>query len=174
MVSRNPNDLHVPLRERLEIARVKFAEQYPTLPQPFLTCTHRSPDEQIKLVKEGKSKAQPGQSLHNYLPAFAFDIAFKDSKGNVVWDFNLFEKFAAITEALGLEWGGRWPGLVDGPHFQMPMTWQDAKAGRIPILPELRASLEVLVIDGDVQRKSFFASVDGKPLVGRKLEVRSV
>jgi lysozyme family protein len=37
-----------------------------------------------------------------------------------------------------------------------------------------RSNLDVLVVDGKATRKPFLASVDNKPLVGRKLEVKFV
>jgi lysozyme family protein len=38
----------------------------------------------------------------------------------------------------------------------------------------VRTNLHVLVVDGEVTRKSFVASVDNKPLSGRKLEIKSL
>jgi peptidoglycan L-alanyl-D-glutamate endopeptidase CwlK len=137
MTSRDPDDLYGPLAERWEYLHAQWLVDYPKLPEPFLTCTFRDAEEQIKLVKEGKSNAQPMQSLHNYTPAYAFDIAFLDRYGAVSWAFHLFEKFGQMAKKIGLVWGGDWPGLVDGPNIQMRMTWRDAQDERVPQLPPL-------------------------------------
>jgi len=134
----------------------EWARRYPDAPVPFLTQTYRDPALQAQLVAEGKSKAQPGQSLHNFAPALAFDVAFAVNIVNgkptmLTWDFVWFERWGELAESLGLVWGGRWQHLVDGPHVQMPMTWQDAKAGRIPSLPNLPSTQRVssVIIKGD-------------------------
>ena len=151
VTSRDPNKLHAALRLRWEWMRDEWQRRYPDAPQPFLTCTYRSPDEQTRLVNEGKSRALPGQSLHNYEPAYAFDVAFRVGSG-LTWEFHWFEKWGELAESIGLEWGGRWKHLVDGPHVQMPMTWQDAKAGKVPSLPHLPTELKRVtrvIIKGD-------------------------
>lgn len=136
-VSRDENKLHPALKMRWQWMKEEWGRRYTDAPKPFLTCTYRSPDEQTRLVQEGKSHALPRQSLHNYEPAYAFDVAFKLPDGSLTWDFHWFEKWGKLAEEIGLEWGGRWKHLVDGPHVQMPMTWQDAKAGIVPSLPHL-------------------------------------
>lgn len=133
--SRDPLMLYPPLRKRWEWLRDEWAVRYPYFPEPFLTCTYRDPKDQQELYAEGKTLALPGESLHNYLPAFAFDIAFRLESGDVTWDMRYYRLFADMAKALGLEWGGDWTNLVDGPHFQMPMTWQMAKQKKIPGLP---------------------------------------
>jgi peptidoglycan L-alanyl-D-glutamate endopeptidase CwlK len=78
------------------------------------------------------TNAQPGQSLHNYRPALAFDVAFQDGKGGYSCS-DCFDKFAGIAKFYGLEWGGDWAGFKDRPHFQPPRyTWQMAQAGVEP------------------------------------------
>lgn len=135
--SRDPLMLYSPLRQRWDWLRDEWAIRYPYFPQPFLTCTHRSDEDQQAAYAEGKSLALPGESLHNYLPALAFDIGFKLPNGDVTWDMRYFRLFAEMAKTLGLEWGGDWKGLVDGPHFQMPMTWEMAQRETIPGLPSL-------------------------------------
>jgi len=137
--SRSENDLHPVIREQFRQARAKYATTYPDLPQPFLTCVHRSNIEQDALYLLGRTQpckivthAKGGESLHNYLPSCAFDLAFKIGK-SVYWDQNLFQKFADIAVEFNLEWGGGWKNFKDSPHFQAPgYTWQDAKAGKEP------------------------------------------
>ncbi|MCL6528402.1 MAG: M15 family metallopeptidase [Thermaceae bacterium] len=78
------------------------------------------------------TNALPGQSLHNYLPALAFDVAFQDGQDGYSCA-ECFQKFAGIAKFFGLEWGGDWPGFKDTPHFQPPRyTWQMAQAGVTP------------------------------------------
>jgi peptidoglycan L-alanyl-D-glutamate endopeptidase CwlK len=141
--SRNPKDLHPGLAERWNLAQAKFTETYPDLPQVFLTQTFRNATDQAADFAKGRTQpgkvvtnAKPGQSLHNYYPALAFDIAFKVGS-KLFWDVALFKKFAAIAKKAGLEWGGDWPNFKDNPHFQPPAyTWQMAKANVEPTFPK--------------------------------------
>ena len=135
--SRDPADLHPLLRERWSWMEEEWKRAYPDAPKPFLTATYRGPDDQGKALREGKSKAPFGYSLHNFKPAYAFDVAFLGDDGKADWSFPLFERMGFMGERAGLEWGGRWPNLVDGPHFQLPMTVAMAKAGEVPEMPEL-------------------------------------
>lgn len=142
MPSRDPHDLHPELRKRWEWMRAEWKRRHPDAPQPFLTTTHRPANEQQALVNAGKSRAKPMQSLHNFQPALAFDVAFDpdatDGIGNdVTWNFEWFERWGELAEEIGLEWGGRWDGLVDGPHVQWPTTWRVAQVGNLPDLPPL-------------------------------------
>ncbi len=137
MPSRNPADLHPELEKRWEWMQDEWKRRYPDAPQPFLTCTHRPASEQQALVDEGKSRALPMRSLHNFLPAYAFDVAFLRPDGGVTWDFHWFEKWGELAEEIGLVWGGRWGHLVDGPHVQLDIDWRVAQAGVIPPLPPL-------------------------------------
>lgn len=41
------------------------------------------------------------------------------------WDrLDLFDELGRIGEELGLVWGGRWPHLVDRPHFEL-RNWRE-------------------------------------------------
>lgn len=130
--------------EELQIAwyaaEKKFKELYPNMAQPFLTCTYRSPEEQDKLYnqpsdgidndKDGQiderdefvTKAKAGQSYHNHYPARAFDIAFKNKEGKLVWDIENFKIFAKIIKDINpkIVWGGSWKNFKDNPHFELP------------------------------------------------------
>lgn len=158
-VSRDPKKLHTSLEVRWHWMRAAWLRRYPNAPTPFLTCTWRSNAEQSRLFDEGKSKARPGESLHNYNPAYAFDVAFATEMSNgkataLTWDFQWFELWGELAEEIGLEWGGRWKHLVDGPHVQMPMTWRDAKDGKLPSLPPLpkpnSEAITQVVIEGNL------------------------
>lgn len=139
-VSRDPNDLHPDLKRAWEYLRDRFVALYPDAPEPRLSCTYRGKEEQEAAFKAGKSMVRFGESLHNYLPAYAFDVYFNDDRGTPVdksddradWDFVNFQRFGALAKEIGLLWGGDWPGLVDGPHIQFNMTFMDARAGLVP------------------------------------------
>lgn len=137
--SRDERDLEPQLLAAWRYARDEWNDSHPNGPVVFLTATHRGRIDQEAAFRSGKSNARFGQSLHNYKPAYAFDVAFARSDGKPDWDFDLFEEFAELLEPFGLQWGGRWPGLRDGPHFQLPMTPADASAGRVPTLTKLQA-----------------------------------
>ncbi len=140
--SRDPKDLHPELAKRWELAKNEFVKKYPDYPEILLTSTHRSRAEQASLFAQGRTapgkivtNARPGQSLHNYYPSLAFDVAFKRGK-ELIWDLPYFQKFAEIATPLGLEWGGDWPHFKDNPHFQPPnFTWEMAANGERPTFP---------------------------------------
>ena len=142
--SRDPRDLHPELARRWQLAREEFKRRHPGLPEVFLTQTFRSDEDQAQDYAKGRiaagkvvTNAQPGQSLHNYYPALAFDVAFKRGAA-LDWDIELFRKFAAIAKSFGLEWGGDWPRFQDNPHFQVAgYTWQMARDGRAPVFTAL-------------------------------------
>lgn len=137
-MSRDPNDLHPELRKRWELSAAEYVAKYPDAPMPILTQGLRTHKEQDALYAQGRTKpgkvvtnARGGQSLHNY--GLAFDVAFRDAKGNIDWDdLTPFRRFAVIAKGNGLAWGGDWR-RPDYPHFEPPnMTWQRAKAGEAP------------------------------------------
>ena len=128
MASRKITDLDYRLQRAYTLAAHEFRELYPTDPQPFLTCTFRSNEEQRILFAKGRTTGgkivtyikEGGK--HNVKPAQAFDIAFKNSEGELDWRPELFSKFAAIIKANfnGLiKWGGDWKRFRDLPHFEI-------------------------------------------------------
>jgi len=102
-----------------------YAEKYPGEPQPFLTCTFRTNDEQKELYAKGRTT--PGKKVtyikengkHNVYPARAFDIAFK-KQGGLDWSPINFKRFAKIVAEVfeDVEWGGNWSKFKDLPHFE--------------------------------------------------------
>jgi peptidoglycan LD-endopeptidase CwlK len=127
MASRDKNDCNEILVDAYEKACAEYLRLYPTEPQPFITCTYRSNDEQTALYAIGRTKqgkkvtnAQAGQSAHNYNPSAAFDIAFITIGKKLDWGSINFLRFAEIIEKIQplVEWGGRWE-FVDLPHFQI-------------------------------------------------------
>lgn len=137
MNSRKIEDLHPYLAERWNAAVTEWEKRYPADPRPFLTQTYRSFDVQNTLYDMGRStpgkivtKARGGQSLHNYHPALALDMAFKLAD-MVYWGKRYFFLFSEIIKPMDVYWGGDWIGFKDYPHFQVPsFTWRDAAAGR--------------------------------------------
>jgi len=92
----------------------------------------RTVDEQNKLYAQGRTakgkvvtNARGGQSPHNY--GLACDLWLYED-GKFVWQpdaermRDIVEKFGRETEALGLLWGGRWKGLGDYGHVQLPSS----------------------------------------------------
>lgn len=116
------------MQQKWETALAVWKQQYPDDPEPFITCTHRSHEDQDKLYAKGRTAPGPkvtwakaGQSKHNQKPSPAFDIAFlkKGSKRECDWSLAPFKKFAAIIKPLGVVWGGDWQGSKnDSPHFE--------------------------------------------------------
>lgn len=127
------------LQEAWYAALNRFKVENPTLPTPILTCTYRSPEEQLALYNQpfdhvdndhdGKidepdekvTNAKPGQSYHNTYPSKAFDIAFKTIDGKLDWDTKLFKAFADIMKEVNPKviWGGNWKTIKDTPHFEL-------------------------------------------------------
>jgi len=150
--SRDPADLHPELQRAWEYLRHRWEEENPDGPIVGLSATYRGPIDQQAAFDRGASRVTFGQSLHNFEPAYAFDIYF-NRDGVADWTFSLFERFAAMAEEIGLEWGGRWRTLVDGAHFQLKgATIADAKAGiirnhvQIPEKPPATYNPWVLVV----------------------------
>lgn len=123
MASRDKKDLRPELVQAYEKAKEKYASLYPNDPQPFITCTYRSGEEQDKLFnsKPKVTNAKAGQSPHNYNPSFAFDIAFIGLNKKVVWTAKYFKMFAECVKSSSdvTVWGGDFKSLVDMPHFEL-------------------------------------------------------
>jgi peptidoglycan L-alanyl-D-glutamate endopeptidase CwlK len=123
MASRDKKDLRNELVEAYEKACDKYKALYPKEPQPFITCTHRTNEEQTILFnsKPKVTNAKAGQSPHNYNPSFAFDIGFIGFDKKMDWNPILFSKFNdCLTSVSNLvEWGGSWKSFKDAPHFEL-------------------------------------------------------
>jgi LysM repeat protein len=81
--------------------------------------------EQDQLYAQGRTapglivtNARAGESYHNF--GLGFDILVLDAMGKADWSPTNpgWGQAGGTGEDLGLEWGGRWTGLVDLPHFQ--------------------------------------------------------
>lgn len=128
MASRSKSDLNEILVDAYDKACAEYLRLYPNRPQPFLTCTYRSNDEQTALYASGRTKpgkivthAVAGQSAHNFNPSAAFDIAFIRLDNKLDWNKELFQIFAEIIVRIQplVEWGGSWTKFSDRPHFQL-------------------------------------------------------
>lgn len=80
----------------------------------------RSPRRQAELVRAGASRTLNSRHLTGH----AVDLAaFVD--GRVAWDWPLYPRIAAAMKTaarrrgVALIWGGDWPHLRDGPHFEL-------------------------------------------------------
>lgn len=128
MASRSKDDLNEILVTAYEKACEEYLFLYPNAPQPFITCTYRSPAEQDELYEIGRSKsgskitnARGGESPHNYRMSAAFDIAFVGVNKKLDWSKSNFRKFADII----VKWqplvvcGIDFKSLPDAPHFEL-------------------------------------------------------
>ena len=93
---------------------------------PAFTVTEglRALERQRKLVAAGASHTLRSRHLTGH----AVDLA-AEVDGRIRWDWPLYARLAEAMQAAAkdlsvpLEWGGDWPRLRDGPHFQLP--WKD-------------------------------------------------
>jgi peptidoglycan L-alanyl-D-glutamate endopeptidase CwlK len=127
MPSRKIQDCDTRLQEVWNKAYELYTITYPDAPKVFLTCTYRSPAEQLDLYAQGRTKQGAivtnikSGGKHNVLPSKAFDIAFKWTDGKLDWSEVHFKNFAAIVKRLNtkVQWGGDWKNFKDLPHFQV-------------------------------------------------------
>lgn len=123
MASREKKDLRIELVTAYNLAVKRYSDLYPNDPQPFITCTFRSNEEQnILYAKRPKvTNAKGGQSPHNYNPSFAFDIGFIGLDKKMDWNPKLFKNFANIIKYIdtNVDWGGDWLRFKDAPHFEL-------------------------------------------------------
>lgn len=131
MPSRNLSDLDSRLQSVWLQSVDVWVKIHPSL-LPFLTCTHRSNDEQNELYEQGRTKpgsivtnAKAGDSPHNFLPARAWDMAFKKRDGSVDWAIVHYRNFSKIVAFIDPEivWGGKWKTIKDNPHWELP-NWK--------------------------------------------------
>ncbi|GAB3256155.1 hypothetical protein GCM10027347_17790 [Larkinella harenae] len=126
MASRKIDDLDPVLAYAFGKAEAEWKLKFPESPQPFLTCTYRSPAEQDTLFAQVPkvTNARAGQSPHNYELSMAFDVAFKKPNGVVDWSNELFTLFSKLVlKTPGITWGGSFRTLKDLPHFERT-NWQ--------------------------------------------------
>lgn len=80
----------------------------------------RTPERQAALVRAGASRTKHSRHLTGH----AVDVAAMVD-GQVRWDWPLYPriaaafKAAAVRQGTSIVWGGDWPTLRDGPHFEL-------------------------------------------------------
>ncbi len=128
MASRDKKDLNEILVDAYEKTCAEYLRLYPDYPQPFITCTHRSNDEQNALYAQGRTasgkvvtNAQAGQSPHNYKPSAAFDIGFITVAKKLSWDKKYFRLFADIIVKIQplVVCGIDFKSIPDAPHYEL-------------------------------------------------------
>lgn len=128
MASRDKKDLNEILVDAYEKSCAEYLRLYPNFPQPFITCTYRSNDEQNALYAQGRGKkgsivtnAQAGQSPHNYNRSAAFDIAFISVSKKLDWNKKYFRLFADIIVKIQplVVCGIDFKSIPDAPHFEL-------------------------------------------------------
>jgi peptidoglycan L-alanyl-D-glutamate endopeptidase CwlK len=83
----------------------------------------RTPARQAALVRAGASRTLKSRHLTGH----AVDVAAL-VEGKVRWDWPLYPRIAEAVKAAAAEqgtaivWGGDWPTLRDGPHFELART----------------------------------------------------
>lgn len=148
-------DLHIDLNHVYTEAKANFIAAHPERSKPRLGETHRPLNVQAAYFAQGRqdlaainalrkaaglyligpeeakvviTNAKPGQSAHQRLPSYAFDVMFLDAKGNADWsleNFNLFAKYvtaAAIKLKVAISQGAYWK-FKDAPHTEL-VGWQ--------------------------------------------------
>ena len=126
MATRNITDAVPELQTAYDFAKKEFAKQYTNEPQPFITCVHRTNDEQTQLFAQGRTapgkiitNARAGQSKHNKMPSEAIDVAFIRLDKKLDWSPKLFKNFAVFMKQKGIKWGGEFKSIPDAPHFEI-------------------------------------------------------
>ena len=104
----------------------------------MVTCTYRSPEEQVELYKKGRVQVDGRwivdsdattsvvtncdgvrkKSKHNSRPSVALDFAVIIG-GKISWDPREYAPVGAIARMIGLVWGGDWATLKDYPHLEL-------------------------------------------------------
>ena len=86
----------------------------------LITEGMRTPARQAALVRAGASRTLKSRHLTGH----AVDVAAV-VEGRVRWDWPLYPRIAEAVKAAAAEqgtaivWGGDWPILRDGPHFEL-------------------------------------------------------
>lgn len=117
--------MHSWLRERVVLALAAWRSSAPAGESIRLVESVRSLAIQQAYFAQGRSKADGVKklSLHQFSPSVAADVAvtrggkYVASASDAAW-----RRWGTAAEATGLEWGGRWRGLVDCPHVQVPLA----------------------------------------------------
>lgn len=93
-------------------------------------CGHRGEEDQNKAFREGKSKLEFPDSLHNRYPSMAVDVVPYPINWNDIHRFYYFAGFVlgtATEMGIKIRWGGDWDRdtqvndhrFRDLPHFEL-------------------------------------------------------
>jgi len=145
MSSRSITDCVVKLQEVWPLIQADFERTFPGW-QLELDCTHRPPEEQFTLFKQGRAWNATSQiwevtapkelvtncdgkntvSRHNLYPSQAFDIRMRTPQRDLTWkyksaDGTVLPQWAVLTtlaEKYGIINGGSFRSILDYPHFE--------------------------------------------------------
>lgn len=102
------------------------------------TAGKRTWDEQMRDYEKGRARSPAGWIITDphavitkalpdvdpHVRAAAYDLVPIVNE-KAAWDrLDLFDELGRIGEELDLVWGGRWPHLVDRPHFELK-NWRE-------------------------------------------------
>lgn len=114
------NQCHPDIRKVLEQA-IKITDFQ-------IICGYRDKIAQREAYQAGFSKAEWGDSAHNYVPSFAVDLLPYPFQG---WDnkdqfYRLAGCILTVAHILEVDlvWGGDFKRFFDGPHFEI-RNWKD-------------------------------------------------
>ena len=130
------NRLHPKVKELAEKLLEKCKEEGLNI---GISETYRTVERQDYLYEQGRTRAGSiityarGSSKSSYHQwGLAFDV-FQNIRGKE-YDLGVLKRVGEIGESIGLEWGGRFKGFVDTPHFQYTfgLTIQELNEGKRP------------------------------------------
>ncbi len=116
---RNLNGVHTALAGVMRRARELVESRGDGL-SFIITEGLRTRERQVQLVRAGASRTMDSRHLTGH----AVDVA-ATVEGDVRWDWPLYGtiagevKKAAAELGVQITWGGDWPKLRDGPHFEL-------------------------------------------------------
>ena len=122
MPSRSLDDADPLLVAKFDLLNEDFVREHPgqTL---TVTCTYRSPAEQLEAYNTGHSQLKFGN--HNVTDATgkpaarAIDVVVLVN-GHTTWDSVYYYPLIELAERHGLVSGGSWPHFKDWPHIELP------------------------------------------------------
>lgn len=82
-----------------------------------ITDCVRTKQEQDTALKNKTTQVAYPFTYHAW--GLAFDVCKNSANVPYPQDITWWQKVGEVGESLGLEWGGRWQGFVDRPHFQL-------------------------------------------------------
>jgi hypothetical protein len=88
--------------------------------QYLITAYYRTPEQQLTLFNEGKSRCDGFQKVSAHQKWLAMDLAILNPDGSVQWQRDKrYEDLGQYwKEQRKNVWGGDWPGLNDIYHFE--------------------------------------------------------